>query len=55
MLDYEEVDKLPTCPACNTEDAMEHRKHRYSPDRMPNALDADWDECIFCGYKTDPE
>ena len=46
---------LPTCPKCGAEDSMEHRRHRFSPDRGPNLPDADWDECVVCGYQTDPE
>jgi hypothetical protein len=45
----------PPCPKCNTLDAMEHRSHRFSTERGPNMPDADWDECQFCGYQTDPE
>ena len=46
---------LPTCPKCGAEDAMEHRRHRFSSDRGPNVPDADWDECAVCGYTTEPE
>ena len=42
---------LPTCPKCGAEDSMEHCKVRV-PD-VP--LDADWDECAVCGYRSDPE
>jgi Zn ribbon nucleic-acid-binding protein len=43
--------ELPKCPKCGAEDSMEHCKVRV-PD-VP--LDADWDECMVCGYRTDPE
>lgn len=42
---------LPKCPKCGAEDSMEHCKVR-----VPDApLDADWDECVVCQYRTDPE
>lgn len=46
---------LPTCPKCGAEDSMEHRRHRFSTESGPNLPDADWDECVVCGYQTDPE
>lgn len=46
---------LPTCPKCGAEDSMEHCKHRFSTEGGPNLPDADWDECVVCGYRTDPE
>lgn len=47
--------KLPTCPKCGAEDSMEHCRHRFSTEGGPNLPDADWDECMVCGYQTDPE
>lgn len=51
----QDVVELPKCPKCGAEDAMEHRRHRFSTERGPNLPDADWDECVVCGYQTDPE
>ncbi len=45
------VIELPKCPKCGAEDSMEHHKVRF-PDAP---LDADWDECVVCGYRSDPE
>ena len=46
-----ESEPLQTCPKCGSEDSMEHFKVR-----VPDApLDADWDECVVCGYRSDPE
>lgn len=43
--------ELPVCQKCGAEDSMEHHKVR-----VPDApLDADWDECVVCGYRTTPE
>lgn len=47
--------KLPTCPKCWAEDSMEHRRHRFSTEDNNPMPDADWDECVVCGYQTDPE
>ena len=48
---WAESEALPKCPKCGAEDSMEHYRVR-----VPEApLDADWDECAVCGYKTDPE
>jgi hypothetical protein len=46
---------LPTCPKCGAEDSMEHCKHRFSTESGPNLPDCDWDQCVVCGYQTDPE
>ena len=46
---------LPTCPKCGAEDSMEHRRHRFSTEGGPNLPDADWEECVVCGFQTDPE
>lgn len=45
----DEIDNAPACPKCGGE--LIHHKVRF-----PAApLDADWRECLNCGYKTDPE
>ena len=51
----QQQENLPTCPKCGAEDSMEHHQHRFSTERGPNLPDADWDECVVCGYQTDPE
>ncbi len=43
--------RLPLCPKCGAEDSMEHHRVRF-PDAP---LDADWDQCAVCDYRTDPE
>ena len=40
---------LPTCPKCGAEDAMEHVKTEY------HNIETHYDECMVCGYRTDPE
>jgi Zn ribbon nucleic-acid-binding protein len=40
---------LPTCPKCAAEDSMEHVKTDY------HNIETHYDECVVCGYRTDPE
>jgi Zn ribbon nucleic-acid-binding protein len=40
---------LPICPKCGAEDAMEHVKTEY------HNIETHYDECVVCGYRTDPE
>lgn len=41
--------ELPKCPKCGAEDSMEHVKTEY------HNIETHYDECVVCGYRTDPE
>lgn len=41
--------ELPKCPKCGAEDSMEHVKTEY------HNIETHYDECVVCGYRTNPE
>ena len=42
------------CPKCD-HGWIQQRTHRFSTERGPNLPDADWLECDYCAFATDPE